>query len=89
MNAEAEQYDLLVRLAAYSGCSLQFGIFGFVDNDIVISSVTNLHHLPPGKTLSEVADFIHNVLLHQAESSYHIPDNIEWHKRVTPGVCMN
>jgi len=92
MNAEASKYHLLIRLAAYSGCSLRFGLVGFVDGVPLISAVTALHHLPPGKTLTETAEGIMSMLaqqIPQMHMAYDLPDNIHWVEVVSPGVCTN
>lgn len=89
MSEEAERFDLLTRLAAYSGCSLRFGIVGFVDGAPVLSTVTHLHHIPSDKTLLEVADHIHEVMLQSVTNRYEIPPNIKWQKVVSPGMCLN
>lgn len=92
MNEEASKYHLLVRLAAYSGCSLRFGLVGFVDGVPFISAMTALHHLPPGKTLLETAQDMMEMLAQQVPQmhmAYDLPDNIQWVEVVSPGVCLN
>lgn len=92
MNVEASRYHLLVRLAAYSGCSLRFGIVGFVDGAPLISAMAAIHHLPPGKTLLETAEDMMGMLaeqIPQMHMAYDLPDNIQWVKVVSPGICTN
>lgn len=90
MNAEADKYHLLVRLAAYSGCSLRFGLVGYMDGVPVISAVTALHHLPIGKTLTETSEDLMEILMQQLyQGAPDLPHDIQWAEIISPGVCQN
>lgn len=96
MNKEVDMFPLLVRLSAYSGYALRFGIVGFADDEPVLSVTTSISCLPPGKTLLETATdmgeiLMSNLVRNMAETAdrYHVPDNIEWVGIVSCGVCLN